>query len=102
MSSRHSPFGTRADMHFLGGLLTAADPMARAQILTVYHPGYFLLMASIANTLKGVSMMAGGSTRAAFNISFAQARLVSRCNTVSPVFARVLQKLFMRCKIHCA
>lgn len=42
------------------------------QILTVYQPGYFLLMASIANTLKGVSMMAGGSTRAAFNISFAQ------------------------------
>jgi hypothetical protein len=42
------------------------------QILTVYHPAYFLLMASIANTLKGVSMMAGGSTRAAFNISFAQ------------------------------
>lgn len=29
-------------------------------------------MASVANTLKGISMMAGGSTRAAFNISFAQ------------------------------
>lgn len=40
--------------------------------MTVYHPAYFIVMASIANTLKGVSMMAGGSTRAAFNISFAQ------------------------------
>jgi hypothetical protein len=42
------------------------------QITTVYHPEHFIIMASVANTLKGISMMSGGSTRAAFNISFAQ------------------------------
>ena len=56
----------------VGRVLRACQLRAAVQILTVYQPSYFLLMASIANTLKGVSMMAGGSTRAAFNISFAQ------------------------------
>lgn len=43
-----------------------------AEIVTAWFPGYFLVLGSLANMLKGLSWMAGGSTRAAFNVSFAR------------------------------
>lgn len=41
------------------------------EILTPLFPAYFLLMASLANTLKGVAGIISGATRASFNRGFA-------------------------------
>lgn len=41
------------------------------EILTPLFPAYFLLMASLANTLKGVAGLISGATRASFNRGFA-------------------------------
>ena len=40
------------------------------ELCTAVCPGYFLVIASTANALKGLTWMAAGSTRAAFNVSF--------------------------------
>lgn len=42
------------------------------EITTILFPTYFLLIASFSNTLKGLAWMAGGSSRSAFNVSFAK------------------------------
>lgn len=42
------------------------------EIVTAVVPGYFLILGSTANTIKGLSWMAGGSTRSVFNLSFAR------------------------------
>eukprot|EP00197_Chlamydomonas_leiostraca_P012062 CAMPEP_0202863288 /NCGR_PEP_ID=MMETSP1391-20130828/3979_1 /ASSEMBLY_ACC=CAM_ASM_000867 /TAXON_ID=1034604 /ORGANISM="Chlamydomonas leiostraca, Strain SAG 11-49" /LENGTH=789 /DNA_ID=CAMNT_0049542905 /DNA_START=6 /DNA_END=2372 /DNA_ORIENTATION=- len=41
------------------------------EILTILLPGHFLVMGSLANSLKGLAWMANGSTRSVFNLSFA-------------------------------
>jgi hypothetical protein len=41
------------------------------EISTVLMPGYFLPVASVANALKGLAWMSGGSSRSAFNVAFA-------------------------------
>jgi hypothetical protein len=41
------------------------------EILTPLFPAYFLLMASLANTLKGIAGLISGATRASFNRGFA-------------------------------
>jgi hypothetical protein len=40
------------------------------ELCTAVFPGQFLAIASSANALKGLTWMAAGSTRAAFNVSF--------------------------------
>ena len=35
-------------------------------------PAHFLPIASLANAIKGLAWMAGGSTRSSFNVAFAQ------------------------------
>lgn len=50
----------------------AINVACAVEISCVWRPEHFLLVASAANTLKGVACMAGSSTRAAFNISFAK------------------------------
>lgn len=40
------------------------------EILTMLVPNMFLVLGSIANMVKGLSWMAGGSTRSVFNLSF--------------------------------
>ncbi|KAK9815255.1 hypothetical protein WJX72_000733 [[Myrmecia] bisecta] len=42
------------------------------EICTLLCPPYFLVMGAGANMLKGLAWMAGGSTRSAFNVSFAR------------------------------
>jgi hypothetical protein len=41
------------------------------EISTLLMPGYFLPVASVANALKGLAWMSGGSSRSAFNVAFA-------------------------------
>jgi hypothetical protein len=40
------------------------------EIATIMVPQAFLVMGSCANMIKGLSWMAGGSTRSVFNLSF--------------------------------
>lgn len=40
------------------------------EIATILYPQWFLVMGSCANMIKGLSWMAGGSTRSVFNLSF--------------------------------
>jgi Vitamin B6 photo-protection and homoeostasis len=47
-------------MHCLPGL----------EIATILVPHWFLALGSVANMVKGLSWMAGGSTRSVFNLSF--------------------------------
>eukprot|EP00877_Chromochloris_zofingiensis_P009142 jgi/Chrzof1/4481/Cz14g14240.t1 len=42
------------------------------EIATILVPNAFLVMGSVANMIKGLSWMAGGSTRSVFNLSFAR------------------------------
>lgn len=42
------------------------------EIATFANPSLFVALGSAANALKGLAWMAGGSTRAAFNVSFQQ------------------------------
>ena len=39
---------------------------------TVLFPSKFLVLGAVANGIKGLAWMAGGSTRSAFNVSFAR------------------------------
>ncbi|GAX84178.1 hypothetical protein CEUSTIGMA_g11601.t1 [Chlamydomonas eustigma] len=41
------------------------------EMLTILCPEYFLAMGSAANGIKGLALMASGSTRSVFNLSFA-------------------------------
>lgn len=41
------------------------------EISTILMPAYFLPVASVANALKGLAWMSGGSSRSAFNVAFA-------------------------------
>jgi len=50
-------------------LLSTATGM---EIATIIVPQAFLMMGSCANMIKGLSWMAGGSTRSVFNLSFAR------------------------------
>jgi hypothetical protein len=43
---------------------------AGLEIATILQPQWFLIMGSCANMIKGLSWMAGGSTRSVFNLSF--------------------------------
>lgn len=45
---------------------------AGLEIATILVPNAFLVMGSVANMIKGLSWMAGGSTRSVFNLSFAR------------------------------
>lgn len=40
------------------------------EIATILAPSTFLVLGSCANMIKGLSWMAGGSTRSVFNLSF--------------------------------
>jgi hypothetical protein len=40
------------------------------EIATILVPHAFLVLGSCANMIKGLSWMAGGSTRSVFNLSF--------------------------------
>jgi len=40
------------------------------EIATIIVPHAFLVLGSCANMIKGLSWMAGGSTRSVFNLSF--------------------------------
>ncbi|GIL58859.1 hypothetical protein Vafri_13826 [Volvox africanus] len=55
---------------------------AALELLTVLVPEHFLLMGSLANTLKGLAWMAAGSTRSVFHLSFA------RDNNIADVTAK--------------
>lgn len=44
--------------------------LAGLEISTILMPQAFLVMGSCANMIKGLSWMAGGSTRSVFNLSF--------------------------------
>jgi hypothetical protein len=39
---------------------------------TALFPAQFLLLGAVANAIKGLAWMAGGSTRSAFNVSFSR------------------------------
>ncbi|GFR42027.1 hypothetical protein Agub_g2844 [Astrephomene gubernaculifera] len=65
---------------FLSAVLLQAA--AALELLTVLAPGHFLLMGSLANTLKGLAWMAAGSTRSVFHLSFA------RDNNIADVTAK--------------
>ncbi len=52
-------FRFRADLAMNVGILI--------ELLTARAPEYFLLLASIANAIKGVSMSVAGATRASMN-----------------------------------
>ncbi|MEW5306639.1 MAG: hypothetical protein WDW36_009093 [Sanguina aurantia] len=41
------------------------------ELMTLLFPHHFLLMGSLANAIKGTAIMASGSTRSVFNLSFA-------------------------------
>ena len=43
----------------------------RLELSTFLLPHYFLPLGSLANALKGLAWMAGGSSRSAFNVAFA-------------------------------
>lgn len=45
-------------------------PAAGLEIATILVPQAFLVLGSCANMIKGLSWMAGGSTRSVFNLSF--------------------------------
>eukprot|EP00201_Polytomella_parva_P000109 CAMPEP_0175039222 /NCGR_PEP_ID=MMETSP0052_2-20121109/421_1 /TAXON_ID=51329 ORGANISM="Polytomella parva, Strain SAG 63-3" /NCGR_SAMPLE_ID=MMETSP0052_2 /ASSEMBLY_ACC=CAM_ASM_000194 /LENGTH=654 /DNA_ID=CAMNT_0016300965 /DNA_START=642 /DNA_END=2606 /DNA_ORIENTATION=+ len=60
-------------------LLTSAACM---EVSTVYFPNYFLIIGALANTIKGLALMAGSSTRSVFNLSFA------RDNNIADVTAK--------------
>ncbi|KAG1675383.1 hypothetical protein FOA52_012302 [Chlamydomonas sp. UWO 241] len=42
------------------------------EMCTIVVPQHFLIMASVANCIKGLAWMANGSTRSVFNLSFAK------------------------------
>ncbi len=42
------------------------------EIATILAPSAFLTLGSVANMIKGLSWMAGGSTRSVFNLTFAR------------------------------
>jgi hypothetical protein len=48
----------------------ASFAAAGLEIATILAPQWFLIMGSCANMIKGLSWMAGGSTRSVFNLSF--------------------------------
>jgi hypothetical protein len=59
------------------------------EIATILVPNAFLVLGSCANMIKGLSWMAGGSTRSVFNLSFV------RDNNIAGVrgpWARFLQR----------
>ncbi|KNC78881.1 hypothetical protein SARC_08705 [Sphaeroforma arctica JP610] len=47
------------------------------ELSTFMAPHHFLVLASLANGIKGLAWMAGGSTRSAFNVSFARANNIA-------------------------
>ncbi|GLI59514.1 hypothetical protein VaNZ11_001407 [Volvox africanus] len=65
---------------FLSAVMLQAA--AALELLTVLVPEHFLLMGSLANTLKGLAWMAAGSTRSVFHLSFA------RDNNIADVTAK--------------
>ncbi|GLC60268.1 hypothetical protein PLESTB_001592600 [Pleodorina starrii] len=65
---------------FLSAVMLQAA--AALELMTVLLPGHFLLMGSLANTLKGLAWMAAGSTRSVFHLSFA------RDNNIADVTAK--------------
>ena len=52
--------------------LIQLDLAVIAEIWTVAKAEYFLILASTANMVKGLSWMVGGATRTAFNVNFAK------------------------------
>eukprot|EP00884_Botryococcus_braunii_P000188 jgi/Botrbrau1/1016/Bobra.114_1s0054.1 len=61
---------------------TKLDTAIGLEICTFLMPQHFLLIGSLANMMKGLAWMAGGSTRSAFNVSF------SRDNNIADITAK--------------
>lgn len=59
------------------------------EIMTFVGMAYFLVIGSVANMLKGLAWMAGGSTRSAFNVGFTKN---GRGENIADLTAKVIQK----------
>lgn len=64
----HPP--THAHPHNHPHSLTHSLTQPGLEIATILVPEAFLVLGSCANMIKGLSWMAGGSTRSVFNLSF--------------------------------
>ena len=72
--------GHRFDMSAKGWYLAASAKLnlgIAMEIASFAQPGLFLPLASGANMVKGLAWMCGGSTRSAFNVSFARANNIA-------------------------
>ncbi|KIY92039.1 putative UPF0420 protein C16orf58 like protein [Monoraphidium neglectum] len=56
--------------YFLSFVLLSSATGECMEIATILVPNAFLVLGSCANMIKGLSWMAGGSTRSVFNLSF--------------------------------
>jgi hypothetical protein len=58
-----------------------AVPVPGLEIATILVPHAFLVLGSCANMIKGLSWMAGGSTRSVFNLSFVRDNNIAGAHT---------------------